>query len=407
VRKEEILVGLDLGSSRTKAVVANVADSELPEVLGTGEVRSDGISAGVIVNMERAAVCIRAAVEAAEESAQVDIGKVSISLGGEHMKGIDSRGVIAVSSSGGEITPSEVAAVLEAAKTLALPVGRAVVDVLPQEFFVDGQRGVRDPVGMSGVRLGSKVHIVTASQQVIENTARAARRAGLNVSAVTLKPLAAGRSCLSDDERELGVLLVCVGGDTTGLVLYHGGAVRHTAVIGWGAASITNDIAVGLRIPVAKAEQLKRESGCAKASLAEDAPIEIPSVGGRAPTESSTQVLAAIIEPRVREILEMAVGEVGSTDYWGRIPAGVVLTGGGARLHGLADVAEEVFGAPARIGIPDRASGAFDAISDPAYSAAVGMILSSAGSSGMARPWRGGALADTVQKVRQWVDSLL
>ncbi len=407
MRRSEILVGVDLGSSTIKAVVADVRDRELPEILGLGEARSEGIEGGSIVNMERAAQSIRAAVEEAEESAGVEIGRVAVSVDGEHIKGIDSRGVIAVSRSGGEITKAEVATVLDAAKTLALPVGRAIIDVLPQEFFVDAQRGIRDPIGMSGVRLGSKVHIVTASQQAVDNVTRAVRRANLRVTKVAFKALAASTVALSEDERELGVLLVNLGGGTTGLVLCHGGAVRHTASVGWGAASITSDIAVGLRMPLSKAEQLKKGHGAAKASLSDDEPIEIPSVGGRPPRETSRQMLAAIIEPRLREILEMVVNEVRSTDYWGRMPAGVVLTGGGARLAGVANVAEEVFGAPARIGLPGKVSGQFDAIADPAYAAAVGVILATADSHGGGSIRNDTPFLETVNRVRQWVDSLL
>ncbi len=408
MRRSEILVGLDLGSSRIKAVVADVRDRELPEILGTGEADSQGIESGVIVNMERAARSIREAVEAAEQSADVEIGRVAVSIDGEHIKGIDSRGVIAVSRSGGEITKSDIATVLDAAKTLALPVGRAIVEVLPQEFFVDGQRGIRDPIGMSGVRLGSKVHIVTASQQAVDNVTRAVRRAGLKASRVSFKALAAGSAAVTEDEKELGVLLVNLGGGTTGVVLYHGGAVRHTASIGWGASSVTSDIAVGLRMPLSKAEQLKVHHGCAKAVMVDDAPIDIPSVGGRPPRETSRQMLAAIVEPRVREIFELVASEVRSTEYWGRTPAGVVLTGGGARLEGVAHVAEEVFGVPSRVGLPGRVSGRFDAIADPGQAAVVGVVLSSADSTTC-----GGSIrvetpfGETVQKVRQWVDSLL
>ena len=406
MRKSEILVGLDLGSSRIKVVVADTADPELPEVLGMGEAESLGIEAGVIVNMERAAQSIRTAVEAAEESADVDIGRVLVTLDGEHIKGIDSRGVVAVSRSGGEITKAEVNAVLEAAKTLALPVGRTILDVKPQEFFVDGQRGVRDPVGMSGVRLGSKVHIVTASQQAVENAVRAIRRAGLRLAGMSFRSLAAGTAALSEDEKELGVLLVHLGAGTTGLALYHGGSVRHTGAIEWGSASITSDIAVGLRMPIAKAEQIKREFGCASTSMAEDITVELPTVGGHPPRESSGQILATIIEPRVREIFEMVMNEVRSTDYWGRTPAGVVLTGGGAKLREITSVAEEVFGVGARIGLPDRVSGRFDAIVDPAHAASVGVVMAAAGPSA-SRPRPDRPFAETVHKVRQWVDSLL
>ena len=407
MRKSEILVGLDLGTSKVKAVVADVSERELPEILGAGESNAEGIEAGVIVNMERASSSIRSAVEAAEDSAGVDIGCVSVSVDGEHVKGIDSRGVIAISRSGGEITRSEIDTVLEAAKTLALPVGRTIIDVLPQEFFVDGQRGIRDPIGMSGVRLGSKVHIVTASQQAVDNVVRAVRKAGLRTGRVTLKPLAAGLATLSADEAELGVLVVSLGAGTTGLALYHGGAVRHTASIGWGASSITNDIAVGLRVPLAKAEQLKREEGYAMASVVSDELIEIPTVGGRPPRQSSRHMLAAIIEPRVREILELVVNELRSTEYGSAAPAGVVLTGGGARLNSVADVAEEVFGAPARVGVPDRVSGGLDAVVDPGYAAAVGAVTSTLTAAGGSRLSGDRPIKETVQRVRQWVDSLL
>ncbi len=406
MRRGEILVGLDLGSSRIKVVVADTADRELPEILGVGEADSLGIEAGVIVNMERAALSIRSAVEDAEESTDIDIGRVLVTLDGEHIKGIDSRGVVAVSRSGGEIGRPEVNAVLDAAKTLALPVGRTILDTKAQEFFVDGQRGIRDPIGMSGVRLGSKVHIVTASQQAVDNVVRAVRRAGLRLSGMSFKSLASGTAVLSEDERELGVLLVNLGAGTTGLALYHDGTVRHTGAIGWGAASITSDIAVGLRMPIAKAEQIKRESGSASASRAEDDVVEIPTVGGHPPRESSGQILATIIEPRIREIFEMVMNEVRSTDYWGRIPAGVVLTGGGAKLNDVTALAEDVFGVGARIGLPDRVSGRFDAIVDPAYSAAVGIVMS-ATDPAERRPRPDKPFAEKVHKVREWVDSLL
>ncbi|MFH1689305.1 MAG: cell division protein FtsA [Candidatus Eisenbacteria bacterium] len=406
MRRGEILVGLDLGSSRIKVVVADTADRELPEILGMGEADSLGIEAGVIVNMERAALSIRSAVEDAEESADVDVGRVLVTLDGEHIKGIDSRGVVAVSRSGGEIAKAEVNAVLEAAKTLALPVGRTILDAKAQEFFVDAQRGIRDPIGMTGVRLGSKVHIVTASQQAVDNAVRAVRRAGLKLSGMSFKSLAAGTAVLSEDETELGVLLVNLGAGTTGLALYHGGTVRHTGAIGWGAASVTSDIAVGLRMPIAKAEQIKRESGSACASMAEDGVVEIPTVGGHPSRECSGQILAAIIEPRMREIFEMVMNEMRSTDYWGRIPAGVVLTGGGAKLRNVTVLAEEVFGVGARIGLPDRVSGRFDAIVDPAHASAVGIIMSATGPAAT-RPRPDKPFADKVHKVRQWVDSLL
>lgn len=407
MKRSEIVVGVDLGSTRIKVVAADVSARGLPEILGVGEAPSDGIDAGAIVNIERAAGAIREAVDVAERNAELDIGRVVVSVDGEHVRCLDSRGVIAVSRAGGEITRSEIDSVLEAARTLALPVGRVVVEVAPQEFFVDGQSGVRDPIGMSGVRLGSKVHVVTASQQAVDNALRAVRKAGLRVSGVALKPLAAAAATLTDDEKDLGVLCLHLSGGTTGLVLYHDGAVRHAAVVGWGSASITSDIAVGLRVPVQKAELLKRERGWAKVSMADESPLEIPSTGGRPPRQSSSQMLAAIIEPRARELLEMAMQEVKGTDYWGRMLAGVVLTGGGAKLRGIAEVVEEVFACPARIGLPDRASGKFEAIGDPAYAAAVGIVSSVAAPASAGRALRDRPLAGTVQKVRQWVDSLL
>ncbi len=407
MKRSEIIVGLDVGSSRIKAVVANVGDSETPEILGIGESRSVGIEAGVIVNMERAADSIREAIVKAEENTDVEIGAAAISLNGEHIKGIDSRGVIAVSGANGEIVASEVATVLEAARTLALPVGRSVVDVLPQEFFIDGQRGIRNPVGMSGVRLGSRVHIVTAEEQVIDNSIRAVRKAGLRESVITAKPVAAGLSSLSDDERELGVLLVNIGADTIGVALHHGGSIRYVGVVGWGASSITNDIAVGLRIPLAKAKLLKHRSGCAKMSMVENSVLEIPSVGGRPPRESSTHMLSAIIEPRIREILELALAEVRDTEYWGRTAAGVVLTGGGAKLRGVTDVAEDVFGLPTRVGLPERVSGLLDATADPSHAAVVGVVIAASRAPRRRRMRNDGALLGTVRRVRQWVDNLL
>lgn len=407
MRRSEVIVGLDLGSTRATAVAADVHDGDFPEVLGVGEAESQGIDAGVIVNMGRVTECVRLAIGRAEEEAQVEIGRVSVTVGGEHVKGIDSRGVIAVSRAGGEITDADVSAALTAAKTLALPVGRVILDVLPQEFFVDGQQGIRDPVGMTGVRLGSKAHVVTASQQAVDSVVKAVRGAGARVTDVVLKPLAAAATVLSDDEKELGVLLLNLGGGTTGATLYHAGAVRHTAVLGWGASSITSDIAVGLRIPLAKAEKLKREHGCARASLAGHTAVDIPSVGGRPPRHSSAQILSSIIEPRVREIFEMALSEAQEAEDFGRIQAGVILTGGGARLSGIVEAAEEVFGMPARVGVPDGVSGFRRVPADPAYAAAVGLVARAAACPGRGRGRRDGAISETVHRVREWVDSLL
>ncbi|MCD4690406.1 cell division protein FtsA [bacterium] len=407
MKKSEILVGLDLGSSRIKVVVADVSDRDLPEILGIGESASAGIEAGVIVNMEKAAEAIREAFVEAEASAEVEIGSAAIAINGEHIRGIDSRGVIAVSRSGGEITRSEISTVMEAAQTLALPVGRTVVDALPQEFFVDGQRGIRDPIGMTGVRLGSQVHIVTAEEHAVDSARRAVRKAGVRESGIYVKPIAAALSSLSEDETELGSLSINMGAGSTGIVLYHGRAVRHVAVVEWGGACITNDIAVGLRIPVSKAEQLKREVGCASASATADRTVEIPSIGGQEPRQSSTQVLAAIIEPRVREIFEMLRDEVRSTEFSGRTPAGVIITGGGAKLDGITQVAEDIFGVPARIGLPDRVSGVFDAIADPSHAAAVGIIIAASRVTKRRRRRRDGRVNETVNRVKQWVDSLL
>ncbi len=407
MKKSEILVGLDLGSSRIKVVVADVKDRELPEILGIGESASAGIEAGVIVNMEKAADAIREAVVEAEASAEVEIGTAAIAINGEHIRGIDSRGVIAVSRSGGEITRAEIATVVEAARTLALPVGRIVLDALPQEFFVDGQRGIRDPIGMAGVRLGSQVHIVTAEEQAVDSARRAVRKAGVRESGVFVKPIVAALSSLSEDEMELGSLSINMGAGSTGIVVHRGRAVRHVAVVGWGGACVTNDIAVGLRIPVSKAEQLKREAGCATASGIADSTVEIPSMGGQEPRQSSTQVLAAIIEPRVHEIFEMLRDEARSTEFWGRTPAGVIITGGGAKLEGIAAVAEDVFGVPARVGLPDRVSGLFDAIADPSHATAVGVIIAASHAPRRRRRRRDGRLNETVSRVRQWVDNLL
>lgn len=407
MKRSEILVGLDLGSSRVKAVVADVRDRELPEILGIGESASAGIEAGVIVNMEKASAAIREAVVEAEASAEVEIGTAAVAINGEHIRGIDSRGVIAVSRSGGEITRAEIATVVEAARTLALPVGRVVLDALPQEFFVDGQRGIRDPIGMAGVRLGSQVHIVTAEEQAVDSARRAVRKAGVRETGIFVKPIAAALSSLSDDETELGSLSINMGAGSTGIVVHHGRAVRHVAVVPWGGACVTNDIAVGLRIPIAKAEQLKREAGRATATGIADQTVEIPSVGGQEPRQSSTQVLAAIIEPRIREIFEMLRDEARSTEFWGRTPAGVVITGGGAKLDGIAHVAEDVFGVPARVGLPDRVSGHFDTIADPSHATAVGVVIAASRAPKRRRRRRDGRLNDTVSRVRQWVDNLL
>ncbi len=344
------------------------------DIVGIGTAPSRGLRKGVVVNIDATVESIRKAVEEAELMAGCEIHSVYTGIAGAHVKGFNSHGVVAVKDT--EVSGGDVERVLDAASAVAMPMDREVLHVLPQEFVVDDQDGIKQPIGMAGVRLEAKVHIVTASVTSAQNVVKCCDRSGLHVSDIVLEPLAAAEAVLTPEERELGVALVDIGGGTTDIMVFHDGAVKHTAVLPIGGNHLTNDIATGLRTPFAEAEKIKQRYGCALSNMVARAEtIEVPSVGGRAPRVLSRQILAEIIEPRVEEIFALVAREVTRSGYEDILASGVVVTGGSTVLEGMTELAEQVFGLPVRLGVPLSVGGLVDVVSSPMYATGVGLVL--------------------------------
>lgn len=371
--RRPVIAGIDVGTYKVGAVVAEVGDDRL-EVTGVGTARSTGLRKGIVVNIDATVEAIRRAVEEAELMAGCEIRNVLVSAGGTHLKGLNSHGVVPVRSR--EVARGDVARVVEAAQAVALPTDREVLHVLPQEFVVDDQDGIKDPIGMMGVRLEARVHIVTGGIGSGRNLVKCCNRAGLHVDEIVGAPLACAEAVLAPDERELGVGLLDIGAGTTGLLVVYGGAVRHCAVLPVGSGHVTSDLAAYLRTPMAEAEALKIRHGTATVvGASPELAVEVPGVGGRAPQRLSVRALAEVIEPRVIELLRMARDEIARAGCGGLLTSGVVLTGGGSLLSGLADLAERVFRGPVRLGTPAALAGLVDAVASPMYATSVGLVL--------------------------------
>jgi cell division protein FtsA len=345
-------------------------------ILGVGAAASRGLRKGVVVNIDSTVEAIKHAVAEAEQAAGVEVAAVYAGVAGGHIRGMNSRGVVAVAGKDREVSPADVARAVEAARALNLPQDREVIHVLPQTFAVDDQDGVREPVGMTGVRLEVETHIVTGAMTSVQNVVRSVNRAGLTVQDIVLEPLASAEAVLLPDEKEIGVVIVDIGGGTTDVALYREGAVWHTAILPLGGDHITNDIAVGLRTASADAESLKRRYGCALTSLvAAEETVDVPSVGGRKARQLSRQILSEIIQPRVEEIFTLVARDLARAGFRDAATSGVVVTGGTAILEGVPEVAERVFDLPVRRGVPDIAGEFADAVRSPIYATGVGLVL--------------------------------
>jgi cell division protein FtsA len=372
-RKEDLVVGLDIGTTKICAIVAERTDSGL-DVVGVGTHPSRGLRKGVVVDMDATVDSIKHAVEEAELMADTEITSVYAGIAGGHIRSFNSHGIVAVKDR--EVRESDVKRVIDAAKAVAIPMDREVIHVIPQEFVIDDQEGIREPIGMCGVRLEAKIHIVTAAVTSAQNIVRCANKAGLNVIDIILEPLASAEAVLAADERELGVCLIDIGGGTTDIAIFADGAIKHTSVLALGGFHISNDIAVGLRTPFEEAERIKKKFGVASARfLSSDDVLTVPSVGGRRPREVSRKILCEIIEPRVDEILTIAREEMTKAGLLERIPSGVVLTGGCSALAGITELAEEVFEAPVRRGNPMHVGGLQDVVRSPMYATGVGLVM--------------------------------
>jgi cell division protein FtsA len=372
-RPGNMIVGLDIGTTKICAVVGEFHEKGA-EIIGVGTYPSVGLRKGVVVNIDNTVDSIQRAIEEAELMAGCEIGSAFIGIAGSHIKGFNSHGVIAVKSQ--EVSQEDVDRVIDAARAVAIPLDREVIHILPQEYIVDEQGGILDPVGITGVRLEAKVHIVTGAVTAAQNLIKCANRAGLDVVDIVFQPLASAEAVLTQEEKDLGVALVDFGGGTTDLALFTESAIKHTAVLGLGGNNLTNDIAVGLRTPSKEAEQIKiRNGSCINSLTDKDQMIEVPSVGGRKPRLLSRHILSEILEPRVEEIFTLIDQEIERTELKELLASGVVITGGSALLSGTAEIADQVFQLPTRIGFPQRISGLVDVVNGPMFATAVGLVL--------------------------------
>jgi cell division protein FtsA len=372
-RRDNLIVGLDIGTTKICAIVGNLTEDGI-DIVGIGSSPSRGLRKGVVINIDSTVQSIRKAIEEAELMAGCEIKTVFAGIAGGHIKGINSQGVIAIKNR--EVSTEDVKRVIEAAKAIAIPMDREVIHILPQEFIIDDQDGIREPLGMSGVRLEAKVHIVTGAAASAQNIVKSCNRAGLDVSDIVLEQLASSEAVLSPEEKELGVALVDIGGGTTDVAIFVDGAIKHTSVLSLGGHQITNDIAVGLRTPMAEAEKIKHKYGCCLASLVgKDETIEVPSVGGRKPRILSRQLLAEILEPRVEEIFTLVNREIVKSGFEDMIASGVVITGGSTILEGMPELAEQIFNLPVRRGTPQKIGGLVDVVNSPVYSTGVGLVI--------------------------------
>jgi cell division protein FtsA len=371
---EELIVGLDIGTSKICAVVGEVRPDGMVDIIGMGSHPSIGLRKGVVINIENTVNSIKEAVEEAETMAGCEISSVYAGIAGGHIKGFNSHGVIALKNR--EVGSRDIERVIDAARAVAIPMDREVIHTLPQEFIVDDQGGITDPSGMSGVRLEVKIHIVTGAVTSAQNIIKCANRAGLDVYDIVLESLASSEAILIDEEKNLGVALVDFGGGTTDLAIFSQNSIKHTSVLTLGGDNLSNDIAIGVRTPFKEAEKIKIKYGCGLTSLiGKDETIKVPSVGSREPRTVSRQLLGEILEPRVEEIFSLIHYEMVRSGYDDLVTSGVVITGGSSLLPGVPEIVEQVFNMPARIGYPSNIGGLKEIVNSPMYATAVGLVL--------------------------------
>ena len=372
--EKNLLVGLDIGTSKVVAIVGEVMPDGTIEVVGIGSHPSRGLKKGVVVNIESTVHSIQRAVEEAELMAGCQIHSVYAGIAGSHIRSLNSHGIVAIKDK--EVLPGDVERVIDAARAVAIPADQKILHILPQEFLVDNQEGIKEPVGMSGVRLEAKVHMVTGAVSAAQNIIKCVRRCGLEVDDIILEQLASSYSVLTDDEKELGICLVDIGGGTTDIAVFTEGSIRHTAVIPIAGDQVTNDIAVALRTPTQFAEEIKIKNACALTQMASaDENIEVPSVGDRAPRRLARHTLAEVVEPRYEELLSLVQAELRRSGFEDLVAAGIVLTGGSSKIEGLVELAEEVFHMPVRLGVPQYVTGLVDVVRNPIYATGVGLLL--------------------------------
>ena len=374
IKKGDIVVGLDIGTSKICAIVGAMNDEDEIDIIGIGICNSRGLRKGVVVNIESTVDAIKRAIEEAELMAGVDIDSAYVGIAGNHIKGVNSHGIIAIKNK--EVVQSDIDRVVDAAKAVAMPLDRQIIHILSREFVIDEQDGIKEPLGISGVRLEGKVHIVTGSATSVQNVIKCVNKADLEVKKIVLEQLASSEGVLTPDEKELGVALVDIGGGTTDMAVFADGSVKHTSVLPIGGSHITNDIAVGLKTPTIEAEKIKKRYGCALTSLVrDDETVEVPSVGGREPRTLSRKILSEIIEPRTKEMFSLIKKELVLSGFNERVASGVVITGGATIMEGMPELAEQVFELPVRIGLPAGIGGLVDVVNSPMYATGVGLVL--------------------------------
>lgn len=372
--ENRIVVGLDIGTSKIVAIIAKIIDDTRVEIVGLGHKPSQGLKKGVVINIESTVSAIQAAIDEAELMAGSKVSAVYAGIAGSHIKSLNSHGIVAIKEK--EVTAGDVERVIDAAKAVAIPADQKILHVLPQEFIIDNQDGIREPIGMAGVRLEAKVHLVTGALSAAQNIAKCVQRCGLVVNDVILEQLASSFSVLTEDEKDLGVCLVDIGGGTTDIAVFTEGAIRHTAVIPIAGDQVTNDIAVALRTPTQYAEDIKVRYACALRQLADsDEVIEVPGVGDRDSRELSRQALAEVVEPRYEELLGLVYAELQRSGFEELCASGIVLTGGSAKMEGVVELAEEVFHMPVRLGEPQNIFGLVDVVCNPIHATGVGLVM--------------------------------
>jgi len=369
-----LIVGLDIGTSKVAAIVGEINDSGEVEVIGIGSTPSRGLKKGVVINLESTVNSIQRAVEEAELMAGCEITSVYAGIAGSHIKSLNSHGIVAIRDK--EVSQYDINRVIDSARAVAIPADQKILHILPQEFIIDMQEGIKEPIGMSGIRLEAKVHMVTGSVSAAQNIIKCIRRCELDVDDIVLEQLASCSSVLTEDEKELGVCLIDIGGGTTDIAIFSHGAIKHTAVIPIAGDQVTNDVAVALRTPTQNAEEIKKLHACALTQLADvNEMIDVPSIGDRPSRQISKQNLAEIIEPRYEELMLLVQAELRRSGYEGLIAAGMVLTGGSSKVTGLVELAEEIFHMPVRLGFPQHVSGLTDVVQNPIYSTGVGLLI--------------------------------
>jgi cell division protein FtsA len=399
-----LVVGLDIGTSKVVAIVGEIKSDGALEIIGIGSHPSRGLKKGVVVNIESTVQSIQRAVEEAELMAGCEIHSVYAGIAGSHVRSLNSHGIVAIKDK--EVVQGDVERVIDAAKAVAIPADQKILHVLPQEYIIDSQEGIRDPIGMSGVRLEAKVHIVTGADSAAQNIVKCVQRCGLAVDDIVLEQLASSFAVLTEDEKDLGVCVVDIGGGTTDIAVFGGGAIRHTAVIPIAGDQVTNDIAVSMRTPTQYAEDIKIRYACALSQLANpDETIEVPSVGDRPPRRLARQTLAEIVEPRYEELFGLVRDELRRAGLEEAVATGIVLTGGSAKMEGAVELAEEVFHLPVRLGVPQYVTGLVDVVSNPIHATGVGLLLYAKSNLEVQRtetPLLSGGLKNIFERMKAW-----